>query len=244
MAVREFDGTGDYIACGGTGTAIATSAYSVIAIAKPSRTTDPNSVVGLSVGTSTLLGGLHFNGTDKLAVFTSSDFTDQTGTGLVTGVWQILAMSKPSGTANVTFSRKALGSGSWTHLASSSTLDNEAGTCTRVEFGGFQGAQFGSDYQGRIATVALYDSALSTANIETAQTTPSTQQLADLGAIGVWDLNQASTATPVEDLVGTADEASLVGTSVVGGDDPSGWTFGLGADAPSLFLVQPNRRLR
>ena len=59
------------------------------------------------------------------------------------------------------------------------------------------------------------------------QTTPSTQQLADLGAVALWDFNQASTATALTDLVGTANQTAISGTSVVTTDDPTGWTFGL-----------------
>lgn len=43
---------------------------------------------------------------------------------------------------------------------------------------------------------------------------------------GLWELNQASTATAVTDLSGNgADQTALVGTSVLAGQDPPGWTF-------------------
>jgi hypothetical protein len=54
-----------------------------------------------------------------------------------------------------------------------------------------------------------------------------------------WKLNQASTGTAVEDLIGSADQLALTGTDLVVGDDPPGWTFdGTGGAAPSTARPQ------
>lgn len=228
MAVREFNPAAtDLIACSvGSLGAICNGAYSIIGIVKPlTATANGKAYMGIQVGTSSLLSSFGENSSARQAVYTDAEQADA-----ITNVdtsWQILALSRASGTSTVAFSRKALGTGTWTHASSSQTVANNATTADRIEFGGFLAGGFGSSKDCRIATIAVYNTALSDATIESVQTTPSTQQLADLGAVALWDFNQASTGTALADLVGTANQTAISGTSVVTTDDPTGWTFGL-----------------
>lgn len=238
MAVREFDGVDDLLALsGGSVGALCNSAYSIVMLVKPTALNSNEAYLGIQVGTSNLLGSLAEGSAGRLAMYTDAEASEDASVGLTASAWQIIGVSKSAGTTAPTFHRKVLGSGSWTHITSATTVANKASTVDRFEIASFLGGGFASRKDCRVATAAVFATALSSANVETVQTTPSTQQLADLGAVALWDLNQASTATAVEDLVGTADQSSLTGTTVVTTDDPSGWTFGLSGGAPAVVRL-------
>jgi hypothetical protein len=60
----------------------------------------------------------------------------------------------------------------------------------------------------------------------------------------LWEFNQASTATPLEDYIGSLDQTAISGTSVETVDLPASSIYVLSADAaaPSLWVSRPNRR--
>lgn len=226
--VREFDGSDDLIALGGGSVgAICNSSYSVIALIKPlTALGSGKGIFGIQVGTSNLLGGLMHSGS-SLTLYTDTESSDYP-VGITADAWQILGVSKPAGTGTgPTFHRKVLGSGSWTHGTGSGTIADKTSSVTRMEIGAFQGGGFSSCINAHIAVVALFNTALSDANVESIQTTPTTQKLADLGAVGIWELTQTSTGTSVSDLVGSANQSSITGTTVIASDKPVGWTFGV-----------------
>lgn len=82
------------------------------------------------------------------------------------------------------------------------------------------------------------DTALTGAGLET-----SLQKWVDASADALWPYNQASTGTPVDDIVGAADQSSLTGTTVITGDDPPGFSFSLG-QTPKLYVARSNLQLR
>jgi hypothetical protein len=238
MAVREFDGTDDYIGLdNGAVGALVNGAFSLVVIAKPASLSAFEQFLGMEGG-GTHLGGLYDSGSGKIAFASATYYDDYFASGMTAGDWQILAITKATGTVAPRMHRKQLGSGSWTHGSPSST---HAPVTTAVAL--FQiGARGTVDYKDfRIAVAAVFDTELSDALIESIQTTPSTQKLADLGAVALWDLNQASTGTAVVDLTGDgADQTTITGTTVVTGDDPPGWTFGVsGGGTPPANTVAP-----
>ena len=224
MAVREFDTVDDLMTMSiGSLGAFGASAWSIIVIVKPGSPLTNGAYVSVGVGTTSLISSLWNNGDGSLNVATAGEYVGG-ASNQAASVWQILGVGKPAGTSNPHFHRKELGAGSWTHVTSGGTIANNATTADIIGIGCWAN----SNRTGmRIASAACYIGELSQANFESVQTTPSTQQLLDLGADALWDFNQASTATDVLDLVGSAHQASLTGTTVVGGDDPSGWTFGV-----------------
>jgi len=225
MAVRSFDGASNIVVAG-TGTAICNGAWSLVTIVKPTSLTTGECFIAFQNGTTSLLSCLADRGSGGLTCYTDGPTSDSTLTGVTAGDWQILADTKAAGSNGVRFHRKVLGSGSWTHDTGGTAIGNNATVCDRIELGSFLNGGFSSYKDMRLAVAAAFATELSDANIESIQTTPSTQKLVDLGAVAVWDLNQASTATAVNDLVGSSDQVAITGTSVVTGDDPPGWTFG------------------
>lgn len=236
MAIREFDGATDSLtlSAGALGS-ITSGAYSVIVVAKPTTIDAIEGYVDFLNGGS-LKGGLFQANNDRLAIF--SDVDDSRAAADVTaGAWQILAVTKAAGASNPRFHRKELGAGVWTHNSSATPVDNNATSTTSVKLAN------GRDT--RYAVASVFTGALSDLQVESVQTTPATATLNDLGALGLWDLNQASTGTAVVDLTaGHADQSALTGTTVIVGDDPPGWTFGVATvtPGPPLRVVRSNIR--
>lgn len=228
MAVREINGNNlDFIRMDASFGAMMNGAYSLVAVVRPYASTVPTpSNVGMAAYKTTggaTLSGLSYGGSDRLALYSDTD-DSRVVVGTDSTAWQCCAMTKASGTVAPRFHRANVGTWTWAHGDGGTTVPNNATAVTRFEVDPWWA---GAADSVRFATVAIFTTALSDASIEAIGTTPSTQKLKDLGATNLWDFNQASVATAVADLVGTANQTSISGTTVVTGDDPSGWTFGV-----------------
>lgn len=226
MAVREFNGTDDTIILGAGGLgAIPAGAWTFIVLAKPTDLAVVKAFISLYAGTA-CLASLCDAGNPNLGCYTDSN--DSTAfVGMVTDEWQVVAVSKAAGNVAPRFHCAVLGAPDWSHSNGGGSMPDVATTALGVRLGSMFSFGNPAGFKAtRMATAAVFDSALSDADIESIETTHTTQQLVDLGALAVWDLNQVSTGTAVIDLAGDADETSLVGTTVITGDDP-GWTFGV-----------------
>lgn len=233
MAIRAFSSsTADRIVLGSTGAELVNGGYSVVAVVKP--VADGAALIGLRTGGS-LVGSLADPGSARLSLDTASTSVRATA-GMTTGDWQILAFSKPAGLSVVTFHRSVVGSGTWTHAASTDTQDDLAGTIDEVILGAY--APNGGSQDMRAAVFALFPEALANADVEAIGTVLTSQFLYDLGAVNLWNLNQASTATAVTDLIADSDQTTLIGTTVVTGDDPAGWNFTVSIPPPLDFSLR------
>jgi len=155
------------------------------------------------------------------------------GLGITAATWFVVAMSKAAGVTTPRFHAKQLGSGSWVHSSASGTVDPDSETVDRIRFACFTNGS--ADFDGRIAVAALFTSALSDGVIESIETNASTAFLLSLSPFAAWELNQASVATDVLDLIGSCDQTSITGTDVVEGVDPA-WSFGLVADTGLAWI--------
>lgn len=231
MATREFNGTTDYLQCGGTGAALAdiANAFSILAIIKPlvlassgtfvscSRTTNVEPVAEMADGASS--GVLvHYN---RLDGSVSKDIGD-TATD-----WQLLGMDKAAGDNMFPrFHQRILGGGGMTHADATGSVGSQpTDTWTITQFGR-RGT--GTNYKNyRIAVAAVFNYQLTDANYEAIATASTTAAIAANSPIALWEFNQASTATTVVDLIGSANETAKSGTTAAS-DNPT-WTYGLAA---------------
>jgi len=241
MAVRSFNGTLDQIRTSGTGTAIFNGAFSIVMLLKPFTLAAGEGYCGFKSGSgSTWEAALIEEGSAKLGFVTNTADTSAALTTVTQDVWNVVATTKPSGNTQGQVHSKQYGTGSWSHSgATGSTHTGVASSITDIYFGW---DAFGTFKDCYIATAAVFTGVeLTNLQVESVETSASTQNLKDLGATGLWDFNQASTGTAVSDLVGNFNQSAITGTTVVTGDDPPGWTFGLGAppasNAPQLLRV-------
>lgn len=229
MAIREFNGSSDYIQMNVGGLNIANFAqgnYTWVGVAKPVNVTQVGKAIGsLDIGTSNWLTSLQQSNNN---IGIADDVNEYVGGGALTAVWSVVASTKATGTTSVGFHMKPLGSGSWTHgNTGATTTAGVAGTPNRIEIGAARAGAFSSNWGGRLAVLAVFNKVLSDLEIEGIETAKTTQSIYNLTPLALWDLNQASTGTAVTDLIGTSSQNTLNGTTVVTGDDPTGWTFGV-----------------
>lgn len=246
MAVRGFDGTDDRIrlnpgAITNSGAGPKTFAAIVKRTADSGTGSDPiialnyaadidgSFYFGQSANTLALLN----NGATQTSV---SSFTVTASDG-----WCLVAVTKASGTATPRFHKYRYSDATWTHSDGSAAIGNGAATTTLT-------IEVGSWFNGvdtapiRLAVAGVWNSVLSDATIETLEL--ALQAWVDANPGAFWCFDQASTATPVDDLssTGTADQTAITGTSVVTGDDPPGFDFTLGggsgtSSSPGLVRV-------
>lgn len=150
--------------------------------------------------------------------------------------WQICAITKANGVAVPRMHRLPLG-GAWTHGNGSDPSGN-AGTIAGGHISLGQSVDVASDFVGLLALAGVWDVQLDDGDIEDLAANLATADWLNHASapIGLWQLNQASTAEDVLDLTGGgADQVGLTGTSVDAENDPPGWEF---------FVPGPGERTR
>jgi hypothetical protein len=247
VAVREFDNVDDMLQCS-VGAAGVTGPSSMLLVARMLGDGVWQGGMGLwtSGGTPTI--------TLQRSVSVSTPptsvryvLTQSSDVGAITwnvaASWCIVGYSKASGTAIPQMHLYSFSGATWTHTAANTSIANGPSAAGGTVRFGAQGTDLGNQ---RIAAGAIYNVALSDVNVAAITAaglkTSSLYSAAGTTPVGLWELNQASTATNVTDLTGGgANQSAITGTTVIVGDDPPGWTFdGVGSTvAPSIPLRSP-----
>ena len=240
MATREFNGSSDYIVLGGTSYALAAGAFTVLAYLKPlalatgtlqayvgpSRTTSNSALAEMGTGASVADSLVHTSYADGSVLAQPTNGVSE---------WELIAIAKPSGiNVNVRMHCRQA-SGAYYHQDSTvqvGSAPTDLWTLTNIGRRG-TGSNFGNF---RIAAAAVYNSQLSDANFETIGNALSSQAVADFSPLALWEFNQASTATTVTDLIGSANETSKSGTTAA--SDNPGWTYGIAAGGGGTSAAQ------
>lgn len=248
MAVRQFNGTSDYIQLGAPAGSIqlAAGAFTVMALVKPSspgasldayvspsRTTSSSTLAELGQGTS---------GVDVVTHTNYSDGTVSNAPGdTIAGNWQWWVIAKASGTGiPVRCSAYRYRTSDWSHQNSTvnvGTAPTDIWTLTNIGRRG-TGTNF-ANFQ--IAVAAVFTSNLSDGTLESMIAPNTTAAVFAQGPVALWEFNQDDVSTTVTDLVGSANETARSGTTVVTGSDPT-WTFGLTAPQRKIQVVTSNLR--
>ncbi len=220
MAVRSFNGTSSRITTSVGNVVGFTGPGTWVFVIKPADVVD-----GALIYISTLLGADVaysdiFSGTHHYALVAGERNLD--AIAVVNG-WQVLVVGKTAGTTAPTWSKCVMGTGVWTHGTAASTLaDNAVGLLANgvIQFGAYRASEW---WNGYLAAAAYYSGQLTNLQRETLNT--GIPAWMALSPSDVWRFNQASTATPVVDLVGSANQVVEANTTVVNGDDPPGFSF-------------------
>lgn len=223
MPVRTFDGVDDRIAFALGSTGFAFGPGSCAVVLKRGRDTNTESVlrVGAS-GTSNARYGLEIWTTALVIRCGNSTVTAPTITATVAMGWVLLVVTKATGTATPRFHRFNFGTATWTHEDGASTLANSTAPASGPVLGANPNGT--SPFQGDVGIAGIWDVVLSDAQVEAL-----VESEADWLAVppeAAWTLDQASTATSVEDDAGTSDQSSITGTTVTADSVP--WTSATG----------------
>lgn len=230
MAVRRFNGAGDFITCAiGNLVGFNAGAFTIAALVKKEADGGFFPIVSAETGNSGRRG-LWSHSTDVLAGLFSGTLTTGPVTYMQADDWAVTAITKPAGPppdgiTAVRFHKGVLG-GSWTH-ADGNDGSNDGQVLDNIKIGTFQDA---AHWAGLIAVIGLWSRELSDSELEDGFRTSLGAWLAATPD-GLWALNQTSTATAVEDLTGGgADQTAIDGTSVELADDPPGFSLASGIE--------------
>lgn len=234
MAVRELDGVDDEIEFStGNASTLTYGTYALLVARQSTGSTHtiiaPHTTAGTGAGLRT--EWTEFN---DITLRDSGGALSTIGGHGTASTWRLLVWRKATGSATPRLSVYNYDTASWTHANGNASIgDGTSPTASgSIRLGT---GQFGGRGHFRIAAAAAWsnevhwtadaagDAAIAAAGLETAY-----QSWIDEAPSAAWKFDQAATTTAiVDDTGGGADESSLTGTTVVTGDDPSGFSFAL-----------------
>ena len=230
MSVREFDGSDDKIILdNGVVTDIAAGARSYVALGKGFNIgASGKAILSVVIGAGGGVDSLYH--TDD-GLFRGGDVGGDQGNNamnLTNADWQVIGMNMAAPTATPRFHRKVLGSGSWTHGDAAGSVTTSSQVADGFIVATFERTGTFGYTAMRVAMIAAWqDVNLTDTDFVNIESNHTTVFVDSLSPSALWDFNQASVADDVLDLTGGgANETSITGTTVIGGDDPA-WTFGL-----------------
>jgi hypothetical protein len=171
------------------------------------------------------------SGTFNLEILMTGGGDLSTVTNTVADGWSICVVSKTTGLVHPHHSKFALSGGGWTQAAATTNVLNDDAAVP----GGT--VRFAASSNCRMAVAAVWNVALSDVQVQALSTNLKTADWLNTSLVGtapqgLWEFNQASTGTAIQDLTGGgANQSAITGTTVTTGDDPPGWTFGTGGGA-------------
>lgn len=235
MAVRGFDGVDDVIILAEGGVNLG-GAFTIGCIMElDSATGNEGSPFFLgNVGTDSWRVSLETFGTDLVILGGNGAF--QSFPSAPSADWEVILVTKASGTATPRIHRYNLVTATWLHEDAGGTLADAVGAADGIQVGRWGGTEYTA---GRMAVVGAWEEVLGNdATIEALGLETSLANWRDAGTTGpsgLWRFNQSTVGETVEDMSGgTADQTTITGTAVVTGDDPPGFSFVIGATPTHL----------
>lgn len=238
MTVREFNGTTDTIrhAIGG----FASCAFGTgAAILRPADNTGGHTTTALHNGSGSVRNDfVHRSNANPSMFSNATGFVSGGGSPMTNAPeWYMVVGRKATGTATPRFSVYRYSTDTWAHGDAGGTL---ADWGTPGASGTIRTDMEATEFlNGRLAVRAAWSnnlpwaaSAGGDAALEAAGLHLALQAWVDAAPTGLWVFDQASTATPCDDLTGNgADQVALTGTTVVA-DAPPGFDYTLGGGSP------------
>lgn len=224
---RAFDGVDDVITfSAGAAATLQNGAFTLVYLVKLASAHSGGLYSGTQVGTRRL-GMNPFNDSNIYVNITGSGF-QSFSYSTFTNEWAVVGVTKTSGSVALRYHIYEYDTATWTHatITGQGTLANGSGTVDSILVGSFDPGQF---LNGNLAAIGLWTgtaladatfeagSGFQTALLNWFNATPSV----------LWRFNQASTADPVNDLMGSgANQSALTGTTV-SVDEPPGFSYAI-----------------
>lgn len=154
-----------------------------------------------------------YNGTNRDsnsdgAAVGSANFTVKVADG-----WCVVACSKAIGSVAPTFAKYGWSAATWSTMIDAATQADSSAWATNILMGRTSGATTGSSID--IAAVAVYNTSFDLTSSAFQKDLLTRQGWLSHGPVGMWELQQASTATSVTDTMGSgANQSSISATTV------------------------------
>ncbi len=224
MPVRTFDRTDDNITTALGSLNFAFGPGTVAAIVRRSSDSGVTEVIfkaGVSSVSAQYVLSLSSGGRIQLQCGSStSNLSDMTL--LASDGWCLIAASKATGSVAVRLHKYVFATETWTH-SDGPSLGNSGTPSTSGRIGATHSPS--SFFGGDIGILGASNVVLNDAAIEALITEEAAWDTA--GFVAKWMLDQASTATAVQDDIGAADQTAITGTSVTSTDIPWVGTGGI-----------------
>jgi hypothetical protein len=247
MAVRLFDGTDDKLVTGiGNLSAMTYGTFATIVKFDSGGAGQHRQFFALHTSGNSFRCLLGVNTSNQWRLYSSGTPSESLGSSTSTGVWYLVVVRKASGTAAPRFSVYNFTASTWAHANGATAVPNWSSTGS----GGLIRCDFTNSadlFEGRIAIRAAWadevhwaanstgDSQIVAAGLE-----DSVDNWVNEGPDVLHLFNQSAAAIAVEDLIGSADQTSITGTTVVTGDDPPGFTFITQTVTPNVLDTVPS----
>lgn len=212
MPVRTFDRVDDNItlALGSLGFAFGPGTIAAI-VRRAADSSATETVFKAGVSSVGAQYGIHITSANRIQLQCGSTGLGVVGLNLATAEgWCLIAATKATGTVAPRIHKYVFSTATWTHTDSASTVANSGTPTTSARIGATHtpGAFFGGD----IGILGVSNTVLNDAAIEALITGEAAWDSA--GFVAKWMLDQASTATAVDDDIGAAEQTAITGTSV------------------------------
>jgi hypothetical protein len=237
VAVRGFNDTPDAVVlAAGTNNITGAAPYTISCLLKRGTAGVWNPVIAGHLADNTQSWAIYFQGVsggtgiNRLTMINTAagGTSNSTFTTTTTTAYVLIFFTCGGGFGDMGRWHKMDAGGAWTHEAGT-----EPGTPLRgltdiagghLRLGESDGTP---DFIGNMAFSCFWHANLTDAQVEAAAANLRIDDFIrhEITPASIWPLTQASTATPVADLLGTSNQTSLVGTFVVTGDDPAGWNL-------------------
>jgi hypothetical protein len=238
---RWFDGADDAVELTpGSAATIGGGAFSLAAAVRPTDFAEAGAVFWLGTdGTTTRRVGMEISGANGGQYIVGVDATFLTGQQNLGGQgWLLLAVTKAAGTASPRFYRYFFDTASMSRFTHGSTFSDAVNTGSVLHLGRLGDTGASSYMEGFLAVVGAWDRVLSDSEVD--QLVIGLQEWYDLGPVDLWRAGD----TPLNDLVGTADEAVVTGTEINYYNAPPGFDFTLVEAAPESPARMQRQNLR
>lgn len=250
---RTFNGTSDVITCT-MSTGVANWLFgTMVAVVKRANDTNWNGpMCRVQVGGTTpesfldIAPTAHATNNALWCDFGASSATaSNTPKVLSADGWVLVAAAKATGSVAPVYHYYVFNTGVWTRVTGTAQGDSIGATGGTITLGNTVGDFFAGD----IDVLAFFPTALNNTQMDTLVTSLSAWDA--LTPTAMWVLDQASTATAVQDRTGNgANQSSISGTSIASTSSPLtiassvGWSFlsnrpGLGPPSLGTFLARP-----
>lgn len=234
---RNFNGTSDKILMSLGAVPASVAGFTLAAIVRLQAVSRWNNILTLATSADATILDMTIGATNVLSVEPYAA-AGNTVTGIATG-WQLLAVSKPTGSNVCRGHRYVFSTGVWTHTDAVGNSADPGGTVARIYLGTFATSDFLS---GDIEAAAMYDTALSDSQIESLPFT--LMAWLTLAPKALWKLDQSATAQKIIDISGGgANESTLTGTTIAAASVPvfnytDGFIFNTIKTAVTALVVQ------
>lgn len=234
---RLFNGSSDFITFApGAAATMQTTAFTAAFLWKPAVAHRGGLLDGRDVGATRRIGINPFDNAGGEVFINVSGFTSVSYSAYI-GQWAILAFTKPAGAGQTVRAHVyRYATSTWTHTDLGAISANLGTTLTTIFVGSFDPGQF---LNGNLAAIGLWTgTALADAAFEAGSgfQTALSNWFNQTPSV-LWRFNQASTATPVTDLMASgADQTAITGTTV-SADDPPGFSYSITSTVTGTALA-------